>query len=533
MKRIFLTLLLIIGFYSSLDANKTDNYYWIEFTDKQNTNFNLSNASIFLSQKAIDRRHKQNIPIDITDIPISNIYLQKIKSYGVTIKNRIKWLNGIIVTTTDETLIEKISLEPFVKNITEYSIEKSVNNNKVEKSYNNTDSEYYPSLIHNGQLIHEKGYTGKGITITIIDAGFYYVDKLPVFEDAIKENRIIATYDFVKHKTDVYREDIHGMQVFSLIAANKPNILKGSAPDANFVLLRSEDKYSETPIEELYWVDAAEFADSIGTDIISSSLGYSTFDNERANHFYTDLNGKTTIISKAAELASKKGILVVVSAGNEGNNEWGYITPPADASGILTVGSIDKDLTISSFSSYGPTYDGRIKPDVLSIGNNVKVQNYNGTLTSSSGTSFSTPTIAGLAACLWQANPNLSNRELIKIIQESSCHYQNPGKQFGYGIPNLNSALQTLTNLNNLDLNNTIVTSPNPFTNNIDIELTEPKKIKRVTILNISGKKIIEINYSYTEMKNIYLTNLGQLSEGIYIVVVLTDTGILSKKLVK
>jgi len=533
MKRFLLTLLLIIGIYSSLNAHKADKYYWIEFTDKENTNFNLSNPSIFLSQKAIDRRQKQNIPLDITDLPINNLYIQKIKSYGVNVKNTIKWLNGIIVTTTDETIIEEISFEPFVKNIIKYSIEKSVKKNKFEKSYDNTNSENYPSLIHNGQLIHEKGYTGKDVTITIIDAGFYKVDKLPAFESAIKENRIIATYDFVRNKTDVYSEDTHGMQVLSLIAANKPDILRGSAPDANFVLLRSEDKFTETPIEELYWVDAAEFADSIGTDIISSSLGYSTFDNERGNHFYNELNGKTTIISKAAELASKKGILVVVSAGNEGNDEWGYITPPADAAGILTVGSIDKDLTISPFSSYGPTYDGRVKPDVLSIGSNVKVQNYNGTLTSSSGTSFSTPTIAGLAACLWQANPNLSNTELIKTIIESSCHYQKPGKQFGYGIPNFIRALQTLTEVNKLDISKTFITTPNPFTNNIDIELSEPTKIRMVTIVNINGKKIIEINYYNTEMKNIYLTNLGQLTKGIYIVVILTDDGILSKKLVK
>lgn len=535
--RLFVIVFLIYCTYltpiAHCNTQRSKTIYWIEFSDKETTKYNQSNMLLYLSQEAINRREKHNIPLDITDYPINSLYIERVKLHGAQVKNNIKWLNGILVTAESESIIQEINKEAFVKNIIEYKIEKSVLPSKFNNTNDNPNPLTYPSTIHNGQFLHENGFSGQGITIAIIDAGFFKVNELPVFKTAINENRIIATYDFVDNKINVYNENTHGMHVFSLIAANKPDDIQGSAPKANYILLRSEDDFSESQIEELYWVDAAEYADSIGVDIISSSLGYSEFDNNSFNYEYIDLNGATTIISKACELASKKGILVVTSAGNEGNNNWNYITAPADADRILSVGSINSDLSTSIFSSKGPSADGRIKPEVVAIGNNVKVQNIDGSTISGSGTSFSAPTIAGLAACLWQTKPMLSNTELIKIITEASNNYKTPNNYIGYGIPDFKEALKKLRPEFDEDINKFCIISPNPISNNSEIRFTNPQKIISLTIVDTNGKKHFKNYYFGAQMESIKLTNLEVLLTGVYFVIINTNESIHSYKIVK
>jgi len=283
----------------------------------------------------------------------------------------------------------------------------------------------------NGISLHEKGFRGQGMRIAVIDAGFENVNKIKAFEKMlIKDTRNISNPE-----NSIYCENNHGTKTLSCLAANLPGIIVGSAPDATYLLIKSEVSNSESPIEEDFWAAAVEYADSMGVDIISSSLGYYRYDSIQNYYSHNDLDGQTAFASRIAEIAAQKGILLVISAGNEGAVEWSKITFPADANDVLTVGSINKEYQKSTFSSVGLTADGRIKPDVVALGTGVCVIDSDGSTYRLNGTSFSTPLIAGLAACLWQAFPQLKNTELIKLIQESSSQSQNPDYQLGYGIP--------------------------------------------------------------------------------------------------
>lgn len=425
------------------------NTYLIKFKDKNNSPYSVDKPEEFLSQRAIDRRLKFNIPVTLQDIPVNESYIQELKDLGFEIYAVSKWMNHAIVYSEDSTLISQAHTLDFVTTEIPFKNRDKKTEVKNGEKLNilTTPDETFKFDYGKGKnqitmlnvhRLHNQGFTGKGIVMAILDAGFYNTDSLKGFDSIRTNNQILGTRDFVERDGDVYDDGAHGMQVLSTIAANLPGKLIGSAPDAEFWLLRSEDDRSENIVEEYYWAAAAEFADSVGADMIHSSLGYNNFDKSSSefNHTYEDMNGDIAPATIASDIASSKGILVVTSAGNEGNDPWKYVTSPADADSTLTVGSTLDNGTASYFSSKGPSADGRIKPDVMAQGSFIYVLGRSRGVTFSFGTSFSAPLMAGAVACLWQANPEFTNLEIIEAVQKSSDRYHKPDETYGYGIPN-------------------------------------------------------------------------------------------------
>jgi len=450
-KLTFLYFILIVS-YSALSQNVAPNTYVISFTEKDTINYNVSEPEKFLSERAIKRRQKYNIPVTEQDLPVNIKYINKVKELGFEIYTKSKWMNHVVVYSEDSTLIIQANKFNFVKNIEkeENKKKKKAKKQKLEdiniKSFSDTiyafDYGYGVNQIEmlNAHNLHNRGFMGQGMQIAILDAGFYNVDSLAGFDSIRTSNQILGVVDFVQRDGDVYEDATHGMNVLSTIAANIPGKLVGTAPKANFWLLRSEDEHSEYKVEEYYWLSAAEYADSVGVDIIHSSLGYNDFDDKTTSYTYEDMNGDITICSQAADIASSKGILVVTSAGNEGNDPWKYISTPGDADSVLTIGSVTSSGNVSGFSSRGPSSDNRIKPDVMAQGSWAWVLGRRQGVTAASGTSFSGPIIAGAVACLWQANPEFNNMEIIDAIKKSSDRYSNPDGDYGYGIPDFEKA---------------------------------------------------------------------------------------------
>ncbi|MBE9469379.1 MAG: S8 family serine peptidase [Bacteroidetes bacterium] len=548
----FHKIVLIIIFLCNINlyAQVSPNKYVISFTDKNNNQYSVNNPNEFLSQRAIDRRIKQDINIVENDLPITSAYVDSLKNLGLTILNKSKWFNSLTIFSEDSLLLDTIENISFIKNLTKSaSIHKKNSNyhkffNQVSKvEYNSIDKkigilDYGLSTnqieMLNGQILHNQGYQGQKMQIAVIDAGFYHVNSLPAFDSLRINNQILGTKDFVQGDNSVYEDHSHGMSVLSILAGNIPYTFIGTAPQAKYWLLRSEDASSESLIEEENWASAAEFADSVGADVISSSLGYSTFDDASQSHTYADMDGKTTRISRAANIAASKGILVVNSAGNEGNKPWKYISAPSDADSVLCIGAVNEKGEYASFSSIGPTYDGRTKPNIVSQGENTVYQGTNGEFYEGNGTSFSTPIIAGLAACLWQAHPKANNMQIFNAIVQSSNHYNNPYNITGYGIPNFDNA-NLLLDYQDSGNENIISVYPNPFKDvlNFDFYSTDNNNIE-IELYNILGQKISfdKHNLAFTNYNKIQI-NFSGLENGIYFLRVASKDKFFTKKVIK
>lgn len=425
--------------------------YVIKFKDKANSPYSIEKPLEFLSQKALLRRQKYNIPVIEQDIPVNKIYIDSIKNLGFEIYGTSKWLNCVIAHTKDSLSVEKVKYLNFVDTTKTVRKEKpkykKPEPEKIDiKSKTDTfytyDYGYGKNQIRMMNLhnLHNKGFAGQGMIIAVLDAGFKNVDKLKGFDSLRVKKQILGIKDFVERDKDVFRDATHGMQVLSTIAANYPGKLTGTAPEAKFWLLRTETEHSENLVEEYFWVEGAEFADSAGVDIIHSSLGYNNFDDTLVSFKYEDLTGDYAPASVASDIAASKGILCVTSAGNEGDAPWKYITSPADADSVLTVGAVSGENIIANFSSVGPTPDGRIKPEVVAQGAFVWVLRLRKGVTFSFGTSFSGPIIAGAVACLWQAHPKCTNMEIIDAVIKSADKYENPNNKYGYGLPDFDKA---------------------------------------------------------------------------------------------
>ncbi|MEO7802266.1 MAG: S8 family serine peptidase [Ginsengibacter sp.] len=436
--------------------------YIIRFTDKVGTPFTIDNPSQFLSQRSILRRSQQKISIDVTDLPVSPAYVDSINLAGdVKILNTSKWLNHVCIETTDTAALSKINAFAFVQGST--PVMKAIPNPIINKKFDDTAVSTSPLIngplgvtafdygatfpqihTHQGEFLHDHGLDGKGMMIAVMDAGFFRYTSLSAFDSLRQNKQVVETFDFVKNENGVAEDNSHGMHCLSILAGNLPGQFVGSCPKANYILYRTEDVPSETLVEEQNWIAAAERADSIGADVFSTSLGYTTFDNAAFNHTYQDLDGNTTMIAKASDLAAKKGILSVVAAGNSGNNSWHYISTPADADSALSVGSVTEDGQSSAFSSYGPSSDGQVKPSVASVGSGTAIINASGNVSNGSGTSYATPNMAGLATCLWQAYKEFTNMDIIEALTESSNNYNIPDDRIGYGIPDMKKAFVIL-----------------------------------------------------------------------------------------
>ena len=537
---------LLLNFcYAQAQEKLAPDVYLIRLTDKNQNAYDLSHPEQFLSQRALQRRQRQSIELHINDLPVSQVYIDSLKKMGFEILNRSKWFNAVSVRTTNLLLLDKLLGVSFVKHIQQNKILKSaqVIRNKFELQTTPVlfDSSHFygPSFsqiaIHKGNFLQSKGFRGQGLLIAVLDAGFYNARNMTGFDSLWMANRVILTRDFVKAGGDVFVADQHGSEVLSVIAATEPGWLEGTAPKASFLLLRSEDATSEYPIEEFNWVAAAELADSLGVDIINTSLGYTTFDDPSLSHTYADMNGHTAISSIAAGITASKGIIVVVSAGNEGNQPWKQISAPADADSVLTAGAIDINGFPAAFSSRGPTYDRRIKPDVVAVGNGTVVQLVNNAFARLNGTSFSAPIITGLTACLWQACPDKSNMEIIRAIQQYSSQYATPDSILGYGIPDFKYALYALNPLQQPGPGY-INMYPNPFTSQFTMEFDAiPEGVVKVCIFDVSGRKLFEKQESVnkTFLNKIAINQLSSLSRGVYIVKIFSGSKTLEGKVLK
>ncbi len=543
MKKNYFLILAMLFFAGN--ASSQFSKYVVRFKDKTGTPFTVNNPSQFLSAKSIDRRLKQNIVIDETDLPINPAYIDSVRLAGnVTILDRSKWLNQVCIETTDSAALTKINNLPFVINaqplmrpvraqatnndkfneqISTITTPWSVNNVTDFYNYGNATQQIH---IHEGEYLHNKGFHGEGMLIAMLDAGYYHYLTLPAFDSVRNNNQIIETYDFVNNEVSVDEDYAHGMECFSIIASNIPGQLVGSSPKATFYLYRTEDISSESPVEEQYWAAAAERADSIGVDVITSSLGYTQFDNPIFNHTYADMDGNTTLITKAADFAAKKGMIVLVAAGNEGNNAWHFITAPADADSVLAVGAVNSSGISASFSSYGPSSDGRVKPSVASVGVGTALSSPGGQISSGNGTSFATPNLAGLVTCLWQAFPEFSNMEIIQAVIKSSSIYNAPDDRIGYGIPNFHKAFddlaeqRALKNLISILGDKFLKIYPNPFNDHFSV-LIKPQLSTNATftIYDASGKLIAKkiITLQKDQPQLIKFENLQPLARGLYV----------------
>lgn len=449
MKKLLILLTTILS-VSFIWGHESEYKFRLTLKDKGNTHYTIDKPLEFLSQKAIDRRTKQGYKIDDSDLPISSDYIKAIEDAGGIVVAKSKWMKTVAVHCKDSLMVEKFKTLPFVEDV--LFVWRGENINKAQADTIN----FYPSKqeiifgsyygkadtnikLHNGHHLHNAGFKGKGIDIAVIDAGFNHLPKIELLDNV----EIKGYKGFVYQNKDLFTNaNQHGLNVLSCIATNKPNQYVGTAPEAAFWLLGSEDSRSEFPVEEDYWASAIEYADSVGVDVVNTSLGYAKFDDPAKSYTHVDLNGKTALISLVAGKAVNKGIFVVGSAGNSGDDEWQKITMPADAINILTVGAIKKDSTIAKFSSRGMTADLRVKPDVVTLGVNASVVNQEGVIRPSNGTSFSSPIMCGMVACLWQALPTLTNKELLKVIQETASRHEKFDENYGFGIPDMKKALE-------------------------------------------------------------------------------------------
>jgi serine protease AprX len=460
--------LLCIGallYFTALQSHAQFSRYIIRLKDKGTNPYSIANPSQYLTARALARRARYGIAIDSADLPVTPRYIDSIRLAGaVTVLNYSKWLNQVAIQTSDAAALTKISSFPFVLSTAPLAAHRqnagAQVNKKLETAYNtllpaspqNVTADYYSYgasygqvHLHNGEFLHNRGFRGQGMQMAVIDAGFLNYLTIPTFDSIRNNGQVLGTWDFVAGNTSVNEDHPHGTNCLSTIAANMPGTFVGTAPKTSFYLYRTEDAATEYPVEEQNWAAAAERADSLGVDICSVSLGYNLFDNAIFNYSYANMNGNTSMIARAADIAAAKGMLVVVANGNEGTNSWHYLITPADADSVLAVGAVSAAGVVGSFSSYGPSSDGQIKPGVAAVGVGAIVANPStGLPVSGNGTSFACPNMAGLSTCLWQAFPEVNNMNIISVLQQAANRSTNPDDRTGYGIPDMKKAFVLL-----------------------------------------------------------------------------------------
>lgn len=465
--RIRLLLLLSIA-SGSLLANDSTSHYFISFKDKSNSLYSKEKPWEYLSVKSIDRRNKFGIEIDEQDLPVNTDYIQTIDFLrGTTIVQASKWLNGVEVILDNEASVSDIMQQTFVKQVDflgkiakrPKSVADAIDNEMFEraKALKSIKAEYKDSIFTNSQYnksleqlemiglpaLHRRHLMGQNMTIAVLDAGFSNAYKVKGMEDLLDPSTIIR--DFVDNDNSVWEDDAHGAKVLSFMKTFHPNSYIGSAPFADYILLRTEIGSQEYPLEEIKWVFAAEYADSLGVDMIIGSLGYHTFDDARLNHRYGEFDGKSTLVARGANKANASGIAVVCSAGNDGQGKWRKISTPADADGVFAIGACRDDGSRASFSSEGIN-NGKIKPDFMALGQRVTIASHNGYYPGN-GTSYATPIFAGALACLMQAYPYWTPDSIKRGIKMSCTHYLHRDTLMGYGIPDMDLAYVQLSNL--------------------------------------------------------------------------------------
>lgn len=525
-------LLIILALVSIEQMSAQKQNYWVLLNDKSSTPFSIENPQEYLSQRAIDRRESQGISIDSRDLPVDPNYIGQLSDIeGVGIRYSSKWFNAVAVRC-EPSLLTQIEALPFVGLVksarklkgqtlpidAEIARVETTVDQRLPINYGLSENQVKDL---NGHILHDLGYEGEGMVIAILDSGFDNVDSMASLAHVRDTDRILSTRDFVEGDTEVYDEHSHGRYVLSCIAGIIEGQAYGTATQASFHLLRTEDVSSETTVEEFNWIAGAEYADSVGADVLNTSLGYINYDDEEDSYTYEDMDGNTAWITQGADIAASTGMLVVNSAGNSGSSDFHYIGAPADADSVLAIGSIDADSLHTSFSSFGPSFDGRVKPNVCAQGRLAAGINENDEVVLINGTSFSSPILAGLATCLWQAVPEATNMEVFHAIEMSADHFDNPNDSLGYGIPNFAEALDILEEFTS-GLDEATVDGfslyPNPSSGYIDLHISDQinPSSRIISIFDMQGRELDPIlEQRLPERIRIDIT---ELSSGIYVV---------------
>ena len=521
MKKLYFLLILVVANFGYAQIEDA----WVYFNDKPSSATFLANPLTMLTQRSLDRRTAQNIPLDITDVPVEQTYITQITAAtGITVMAKSKWLNALHIRGTQAN-IQALTALSFVNSVkfANHSLNPggriSQNSNlikpinkqfDVQVTYNYGGSQNQIEML-NGHLLHQQNFTGQGKIIAVLDSGFTGVDTAAPFQNLITNNQILGGYNFPDQDTNYFFRHNHGTTVLSTMGGFTDGQLVGTAPNAQYYLFITEDINSENPVEESYWVEAAELADYYGVDVINSSLGYLGYDNPNYSHQYDDMVGNKTFASRGANLAFSKGIVVVISAGNSGTFPEPHIATPADAMGALTIGAVDALEAYASFSSIGPSFDGRVKPDVCARGALATVASPNGTIYTANGTSFSSPIIAGMIATFWSAMPNLTAQQVVNFVRQSADNYNAPTHQKGYGIPDFQLALTNALGLEDMASNQSFSVYPNPAENQITFQLENNQK-GIVYLYDVLGQNIVTKEIS----ENNNAIDIQNLSNGVY-----------------
>lgn len=545
-----LIIFLIIGFLFTDLVGQSSGFYRISFTDKSNSPYSVNNPQDFLSPRAIARRASQGISISVQDLPVNPSYIQGLAATGAQVVNKSKWFNSAIAIISTPTQYNQIAALSYVDTLEfvappmikssgpdkfemEMMFEKPVMSPESQSKglfdYGFADNQ---ATMISVDYLHDLGYSGQNMHIAVIDAGFIGTNSSAVFDSVWNENRILGYKDFGEVGGDVFAAHTHGTMVFSIMGANIPGQMVGTAPHASYWLLRSEVGSFEYLVEEDNWVAAAEFADSAGVDIINSSLGYTEFYDPAQSHSYEDMDGNTTRVTQGADIAASKGILVVNSAGNSGASSWQYVGAPADGDSVFAIGAVDAFGGYASFSSQGPSYDGRVKPDVAAQGQGTTFGDPWGSISSGNGTSFSSPVMAGAAACLWQAFPSYSNIDIMNAIRQSASQYNTPDSLLGYGIPDLAAAATILGGIGSIQDRTIpqfelIRVNENAFV--ISIDGLNSKA--RLDVYDIMGRMVYSTDIGGLSGKRELEIPASDLQAGIYLLNLITANG--SRKTLK
>jgi subtilisin family serine protease len=541
--------LFAIAFLGSAVGMAQDRYA-VFFKYKPQQEFSLANPSKFLTSKAIQRREREKTSVDSLDLPVTSSYVQGLRTHSQEILYVSKWLNAAVVVADS---IGKKGMEalPYVQKVqwvakgflsrtgnrlNQESQEGPPKSKKwaVEESYREAAAYDFQNQLLGIPDMHKAGFTGKGVTVAIFDSGFPGLDKAPAFSHLFTNKHVLGQLNVVRPWIkEVFRDNEHGTQVASLIVANQAETLVSGAHQAQVIFAITEDVATEYPVEELNWVRAAEYADSLGVDIINSSLGYLDFDEPKLTYTTAQLDGKTTYVSRGASLAAKRGILIVNSVGNYGSAGSSSLVAPADAAGILAVGSVTANSTVSSFSSRGPTADGRIKPELVAFGQSPVLIRASGQVSAAAGTSFSSPQIAALAAGLWEAKPTWTKDELLTNLIKSGTQYATPDQNLGYGIPNFRGAFYgALLGINEEEEVGWTV-YPNPVTDE-QVYIRFGKELSfQIQLFDSSGRPVLEKMLQRNSTKDPYFLTLNQLPSGLYFMQLMDGKEIAYQKLIK
>ena len=547
MKKI-ITLLLALFAMVCVRAQIAPSMYWVQFTDKNDSPYTIDNPEAFLSQRALERRARLGIAIDEYDIPVNPQYLEAVANCGAELINPSKWLNGVSVRATDPAVMEAVTALPFVETVREcldnpkahedkvrrLQDEMNANNNTVRTKdfYGGAHDQVFQLRVNE---LHDMGFDGTGVVIAVLDGGFIGTDIHPCFDNMREEGRLLGVRDFVYGSTSVYSQGTHGTSCLSTIGAYDPNNMVGTAPKASFYLIHTEDGENENIIEEYNWVSGAEYVDSLGVDVCTTSLGYINFDMTQWNHPVEHFDGHTAPMTIGAEIAATRGIICTNAAGNEYE---GYCTLgiPADAEHILTVGAVDIYGNRADFSSTGPTYDGRIKPDVMAVGESTYVASGNpggwwGNYYNGSGTSFANPVLAGAVACLRQARPNASVQEICDAVRMSADRASNPDNYYGYGIPDFVAALDVLHVEDTFVQKSEIIdVYPNPSNGDVHFRMKEGYQAE-INVFDAMGRHLAHYHFNglnHTSVEH----SINGLKNGVYFVKAESELGSQTVKLV-